>query len=304
MDVTELRTKPILVLGATGRQGSAVARHLLRRGWPVRALVRNPESPAAKDLNNRGVQLVRGDFEDRDSLLAAMNRAYGVFSVQNVWEHGPPGEIRQGTNIAEAAHGAGISHFIYSSVGSANRDTGVPHFESKAHLEERIKLLELPYTILRPVFFMENWEQIARQSLREGRIMQPLDPEKPLQQIAVDDIGAFVASAFEHPDDWIAHELDLAGDERTMPQVAETFSRVLNRRVEYVQITMDQFRRAAGDDMALMYEWFNIAGYQANINYLRRQIPGLKTLEQFLNDAAWVRQYAAPGGQTHGSMRR
>jgi uncharacterized protein YbjT (DUF2867 family) len=297
MQMSEVKTRPILVLGATGRQGGAVARHLAARGWSLRALVRDTNKPQSRELARRGIQLVAGDFDDPDSLRRAMNGVYGVFSVQQFWGVGPDAEVRQGTNVAEAAHLEGVSHFVYSSVGSANRDTGIPHFESKARIEERIKLLELPYTILRPVFFMENWEMIAGPTLRDGRIVQPLDADRSLQQLAVDDIGAFATLIFEHPDDWIAHELDIAGDELTLPQVAETFSRNLGRRIQYVQIPMEQFRRNVGPEMADMYQWFNDVGYQANISYLRRQHPGLKSLEQFLPEQQWVKQMVSPGAQ-------
>jgi uncharacterized protein YbjT (DUF2867 family) len=295
MQLGDLKGRPILVLGITGRQGSAVARHLLAAGWTVRGLVRDPGSKRARQAADRGVVLVEGDFEHPIALREAMKGAYGVFSVQDPWQAGPDGELRQGTNVAEAAHAAGISHFVYSSVGSANRDTGIPHFESKAQIEERIKLLELPYTIIRPVFFMENWELIVRDSLREGKIYQPLDPERPLQQIAVDDIGRLVSLAFEDPDEWIAHEVEVAGDELTMSRVAEVFSGVLGRRIEYVQISMEAFRAKAGPEMATMYQWFNDTGYHANINYLRRQIPGLKTLESFLREQEWVREQVGAG---------
>jgi uncharacterized protein YbjT (DUF2867 family) len=308
MQLGDLKGRPILVLGITGRQGSAVARHLLSAGWSVRGLVRDRTAPRAREAASAGITLFEGNFDDVPSLRAAMKGAYGVFSVQNFWEAGHDGELRHGTNIAEAAHTMGISHFIYSSVGSANRDTGIPHFESKAHIEERIKLLELPYTIVRPVFFMENWEQIARESLREGRLEQPLHPDRTLQQIAVDDIGIFVSRAFEDPDEWIAHEVDIAGDELSMSQVAATFGTLLGRRIEYVQVPMDQFRARAGPELAMMYQWFEDAGYRANISYLRRQIPGLKSLSQFLSAQDWVRELASADphhrSSTQGSTRR
>jgi uncharacterized protein YbjT (DUF2867 family) len=269
----------------------------------VRGLARDPQSPRARQAREAGISLVRGSFDDLETLRAAMKGAYGVFSVQNFWEAGHDGELRHGTNIAEAAHAAGISHFIYTSVGSANRDTGIPHFESKAHIEERIKLLELPYTIVRPVFFMENWEMIARDTLRAGRLEQPLSPDRSLQQIAADDIGIFVSRAFEDPDEWIAHEVDLAGDELTMREVAEVFSRVLDRPIEYVQVPLEAFRARAGPEMAMMYEWFQVSGYRANISYLRRQIPGLKTLHQFLSGQEWVRQYAGRENSRGGLPR-
>jgi uncharacterized protein YbjT (DUF2867 family) len=128
-----------------------------------------------------------------------------------------------------------VEHFIYSSVGSAHGQTGIPHFESKWEVEEYVREIGLPYTILRPVFFMQNWEMMCEMILG-GTLAQPLDPDKPFQQVAVEDVGAFAAIAFENPDRWIELEVDLAGDEQTMPEMAETFGRVLGREVSYYQV--------------------------------------------------------------------
>ena len=146
----------ILVTGATGNQGGAVARHLLqRRNCTVRAFVRDQNKPAAQALKQAGAELVEGDFSDRASLDRALQSASGVFSMQN-FQDGSEAEIRQGKAVADAASSAGIKHFVYSSVGSAERKTGIPHFDSKFQVEEYIRASGLPYTIMRPVFFFYN----------------------------------------------------------------------------------------------------------------------------------------------------
>lgn len=285
----------ILVSGATGSQGGAVARSLQERGFGVQALTRDPEKPQARELASKGAEVVEGNLDDRASIDRALDGVYGVFSVQQFFEAGYEGEVRQGINLADAAKNAGVSHFVYSSVGSAHRNTGIPHFDSKWEVEEHVRYVGLPYTILRPVFFMDNWEGMRDQIL-SGTLPQPLDPDKPLQQVAVEDIGAFTALAFEDPQKWVGREVDLAGDELTMPQVAETFGRVIGREVSYYQVPWDQFREMMGEEMAGMYEWFNEVGYEADIPALRGEHRGIESLEGHLRTHGWEEGRTASEG--------
>jgi uncharacterized protein YbjT (DUF2867 family) len=277
---------PVLVVGATGRQGGAVARHLLETQFRVRALVRDPKKPRARALAESGIELVQGDLDDHVSLERALDGTYGVFSVQNFFQAGYEGEIRQGTAIADLAKKVGVEHFVYSSVGSAYRDTRISHFETKRKIEEHLRNLDLPYTILRPVFFMHNWEGM-RERIFEGVFEGPLDPGKPLQQLAVDDLGAFAARALAGPQRWIGREVDIAGDELTMPETARVFGQVTGREVRYVQVAWDQFRQTAGDEITRMYEWFDEEGYEADVPALREEYLGLTTFEQYLRQSGW-----------------
>lgn len=280
----------ILVSGATGRQGGAVARHLLDNAFPVRALTRHRLQPAATDLAALGAQVVEGDLNDRASLDRVLDGVYGVYSVQTFAEAGLEGEVREGKQLADAAKAAGVSHFVYSSVAGANLNSGVPHFETKWRIEQHIRSIGLPYTILRPAFFMENWGQYQRTPILNGVIHEPLDPDKKLFQIAVDDIGITAATAFDNPDGWLGREVDLAGDALTMPQVAEVFGQLLKRNVMYKQVPWDEFSKAVGDEMARLYRWLNDSGYSTDIDALRSEFPHLKTLQQFLIGQGWVRE--------------
>src|ERR1041385_4678225 len=154
-----MNDKVIAVTGATGQQGGAVARKLLAEGWKIRALTRDTEKPAARELASLGAEVVPGDMENRAELDAAFKGAYGVFSVQNFWlpNVGFEGEIRQGKNVADAAKAAGVPHLVYSSVGAAHRGMGQKHFDSKWEVEQYIQSLDIPYTIFRPVLFMDNY---------------------------------------------------------------------------------------------------------------------------------------------------
>ena len=276
----------VLVTGATGNQGGAVARSLLDRGFPVRALTRDPDKPEARNLDERGAEVVWGDLEDRSSVEQALEGVYGVFSVQNFWETGYDREVRQGLMLADAAQAADVAHFVYSSVGSAYRETGILHFDSKWEVEEHVRGLGLPYTILRPVFFMQNWETM-RATILDGTLPQPLDPDKPFQQVAVEDVGAFAAIAFERPDEWIGREVDLTGDEQTMPEVAKTFGHVTGTEIVYHQVPWDQFEEQMGEEYAVMYRWFNDVGYEADVAALQREYPELTTLERYLRGHGW-----------------
>jgi uncharacterized protein YbjT (DUF2867 family) len=287
---------PILVTGATGQQGGAVLRHLRRQGFAVRALTRDVHSPAARTLAATGVAVVQGDFEDRASLARALDGASGAYAVQTPFQHGGvEGELRQGLAFADAANAAGIQHLVYSSVGSAERQTGIPHFESKYQIEEHIRALGLPHTILRPVFLMENF-LASRDTILGGTLAEPLRPATPLQMVAVDDIGAFAALAFANPARWLGRAIELAGDELTMPQAAACFGRVLGRPVQYVQVPTAEVRRtlgAGGADQVAMFTWFNRVGYSADIPAVRALYPALTTLEQWVRRAGWQGAVAA-----------
>jgi uncharacterized protein YbjT (DUF2867 family) len=286
----------IVVCGATGKQGGAVAQSLLDRGFRVRALTRDPQKPEAQALADQGAEVVQGDMEDRSAVdQVLVEGIYGVFSVQNFWETGYDREVQQGKTVADAAKAAGVEHFIYSSVGSAHRQTGIPHFESKWEVEEHVRKIGLPFTIFRPTFFMQNWEW-SREMILGGTLAQPLDPDKPLQQVAVEDLGAFAAIAFENPDSWTGREVDLAGDEQSMSEIAETFGRVTEREVSYYQVPWGQFEEQMGEEGTLNFRWLNDVGYEANIAALRQEYPELTTLERYLRSHGWEGVEVSAGG--------
>jgi len=255
---------------------------LREKGFPVRALTRDPDKPEARALIGHGTEVVRGDLDDRTSLARALDGVYGVYSVQSRTEKGIEGEIRQGIALADAARSENVSHLVYSSVGSADQHTGVPHFDSKFQIEEHIRELGLPYTFIRPVFFMENWTGM-RAGMEPGTLTLPLKPDTRLQMIAVDDIGATVAMAFEFPGRWQGHALDIAGDELSMNQVTQALSRLFGEDLKYVQAPWDKFEQQAGREMMLMFKWFEDVGYHADIPTLRQQHQSLMSFERWMH---------------------
>src|SRR5215208_1690225 len=178
---------------------------------------------------------------------------------------------------------------------AAHSETGIPHFESKWEVEEHVRGSGVPYTVLRPVFFMQNWEFMGEPILG-GTLPQPLDPDKPFQMVDANDIGVFATMAFENPGEWIGREVDLAGDEMTMPQIADTFSRVIGCQVDYFQVPWDQFEEQMGEEYALMYRWFDEHGYEADIAALKEEHPGLVTFEQYLRANGWENAGSSPEG--------
>jgi len=293
-------SKIILITGATGRQGGAVVRNMLPKGWKLRALTRNAKGSAAQELSRQGVEVVGGDLEDPASLNIALSGAYGAFSVQDFWSVGARREVLQGKNLADAAKKAGVAHFVYSSVGGAERNSGISHWESKWEVEQHVRKLKLPATILRPAAFMENYyiDQVEIGILK-GKLTDPIRADKAYQTIAVDDIGAFVALAFERPKEFIGAEIEIAGSELTNAQAAEVFGRVLGKKVKFQRIPLPIVRFVLGKEFYQMFRWFNQAGFKADIEGLRRRYPEvrLRSLEQWLRDEGWhkrARHVTAP----------
>lgn len=255
--------KTILITGATGKQGGATARHLQGKGFSLRALTRKPDGEPARALAKAGVEVVAGDLNDAASLGRALDGAWGVFAVQNTWEAGVAGEEEQGKRIAQLAREKGVQHYVYTSVGSAHKKTGIPHFDNKARVEETVRSLGFPsHVILRPVFFMENLT--SPWFLNGDKLATALKPETRLQMIAVDDIGAYGALAFTKAAELDKQEIDLGGDARTMPETAAVLSEALGRKIEFMRIPIEAVRQNS-DDFALMLEWFDRVGYSADI---------------------------------------
>lgn len=277
----ENQKKIILVTGATGHQGGAVAKELLKDNkFAVHAFVRDPEKPHALTLKEAGAKLVKGDFEEPDSIAEALEGVYGIFSVQQYLD-GIDSEIRHGKAVADAAQAAAVKHFVYASVGSANQKTGIPHFDSKYEIEQYIKQLSLPYTIMRPVFFMYNYQRMK--SINEqNTIYMPLKPTTKLQQISEDDYAKMVAQVFTQPDKFIGEEIDIASTELTMEEVAETFSEVMKKTINYQQVPFEQFKQQAGKEMAVMFRWFEEVGYKADLNQLEKTFFKLMNLKTYI----------------------
>jgi uncharacterized protein YbjT (DUF2867 family) len=284
-------SRTIVVLGATGQQGGGVVRALAADGrWRIRTISRNPDSDAARSLADRGIEVVAGDMDDAPSLRRVFENAHGVFSVQGT-DQGGEVETRRGIAVADAAKAAGVAHFIYSSVGGADRSSGVPHFESKWRVEEYVREIGLPASIVRPAFFMENFAKPSLRMTIMGMIRAWVPKTKPLQMIAVDDIGKWVAHAFAHPETFIGKAEEIAGDELTRPEIVAAFKR--HGWYPALPIPLPRLAfRPLPYDIRKMMEWFGTDGYTADIPALRARHPDLLTFDQWLSAQASARPIA------------
>ncbi|MRH90932.1 NAD(P)H-binding protein [Nocardia sp. SYP-A9097] len=286
---------PILVIGATGKQGGAAARALLERGWEVRAFVRDPEAPKAVALREAGARLVTGDLADAESLRTAMDGAYGVFlmltmmSGVNISLEAIADEERHGRTVADLALKAGISHLVYSSLNGVEMGSGIEYYDAKEHIEDYIRALDLPFTMLRPVSFMDNFATYNRPTRDGDNLVLALAmvPETPMALISVHDIGEFAAIAFERPDEFLGRTLGLAGDILTPVQIAETLAATSGLTPRTVQIPIEQLR-AFDEQVAKMFAYFNAHPAPAiDIAALRAAHPRLMTLADWARATDW-----------------
>lgn len=282
------RKLKVLVTGATGQQGGAVARALLERGHQVTAFTRKASGDAASRLAGLNASIAEGDFDTPDTLRAAALGVDTVFLMGNSWEAGPEAETRQGIKAVKVLARAGVGHVIYTSVASANRETGIPHFDSKYAVERRLVDSGLPYTISAPVAFMDNVVARGREGLAEGRLALALPPHRKLQQIAVGDIGRFVASLAERREAVFGRRIDIAGDERTGEEMADALARAIGCPFTYRQIPLEILRERS-PEVAAMFEWFDRVGYSADIDGLRREFPevGWQRFDDWAHATDW-----------------
>lgn len=254
----------VVVTGATGKQGGAVVKSLLERGHEVRAVTRSTDSAKARELANAGITLVRASLEDTAALTKALEGATSLFAMTTPFEGGTQA-------AANAAKAAGV-HLVFTSVGSANRQTGVPHFESKYEVEEHIAKIGVRATILAPVYFMENLF-FGKEQLAKGIYAAPLPPKRQLAQVAVSDVGAVAVRLLEEPSRFAGKRFDLAGDELTGNDVVAILSRVTSHPFTYFQVPLDVVRQRMGEDAVKMAEWFDRVGYTVDRAALRREFP-------------------------------
>ena len=280
------RRLEVLVTGATGKQGGHLVRELLSRGHSVRALTRKPDSPAAAELAELGATIVAGNFENRESLELAARGADTVFAMGTPFEAGEKAETRDGINVVRAAKAAGVKHLVYTSVAGADRATGIPHFDSKYEVEKVVRASNVPFTIIAPVFFMDNYlSEFFAAGLAQGSIAMALPATRRLQQVAVADVARFATLVIERRDEFLGKRIDVASDELTGTKAAAVLSDVLGRHIEYTALGLETVRQWS-EDQARMFDWFDRVGYDADIVGLRWLYPEIGW-QRFSN---WARE--------------
>jgi uncharacterized protein YbjT (DUF2867 family) len=260
----------VVVTGSTGKQGGAVAWGLLERGHKVRAVTRDPNSSQAKLLASAGATLVAASLEDTSAITKALEGATSLFAMTTP-SGGTQAERRQGIVAADAAKAAGV-HLVFTSVGSANRQTGIPHFDSKYEVEKHIAKIGVRATILAPVAFIENI-YFVKEQLAKGIYASALPPTRVLAQVAVVDIGAVAVRVLENAGRFTGKRFDLASDEVTGNDALAILSRVTGHPFSYFQVPLDVVRQRMGEDAVKMYEWFDRVGFTVDRAALRREFP-------------------------------
>jgi uncharacterized protein YbjT (DUF2867 family) len=266
--------RKILVTGATGQQGGSLARLLLQKKHKVYAFTRNTQSSTAQDLRNKGANVVKGDLDDFNSLERAVKDVESIFLMGTPFEDGTEGETRRGKMMADIAKEKKVTHLVYSSVANADKNTGIPHFESKYRIEQHIKNLGIPYTIIGPTFFMEN---LLGPGLQQGQLALPLSPNTILQQSALENIAEFSALVLESRKPFLGKRIDIASDEVTGEQAAEILSNELGYKIKYVAVPLEHVYRA-NEDMAHMYDWYEKVGTGIDITSLHQEYPEVNWL--------------------------
>jgi len=301
--------RPIVVSGATGLQGGAVARRLLAEGRSVRILTRHPNSERARSLSAQGAAAIQADLQDLASLREACRGAYGVFSVQDFWEHGYEREIRQGLNLIEAARAETIEHFVYASVGGVGRtqDLGITHFDTKAVIEAELKRSGLQWTIYRPVTFLENFtmEGPLQRMFRTGAVSFPFPGDRPFQLLAVDDEAALVAAAFQRPAAFAGLELEIASDRRRLDELAAAIATASGMNLTFQEVPIEAFsafvarttdagltaKTKIGPSLVPQLTWNRASatgGWNADLARVRLLHSKLRTVEQWARSIDWA----------------
>lgn len=280
------RNQTIVVTGATGLQGSAVTRHLLAGGWHVRALTRNPQSEKAQAISALGAAVVQGDMNDAGSLAPVFDGAYGVFNVQNPVISGIEGEIRQGKNVADAARQVGIQHVVYGSAGTGVKGTGVPSWESKLVIEEYMKSLDLPLTILRPMAFMELMTEKKFFSPVSTWHIMPLlmGGTRKVVWLCTEDLGFIVAKAFAEPDRFIGQDLKLASDVQSIDECRAIYREVTGKDTPRFPMPLWLFERFGfiGKDLTIMWRWLRDAAIDLDTGPTKAIHPAALSVRSFL----------------------
>jgi uncharacterized protein YbjT (DUF2867 family) len=278
--------RTVFITGATGNQGSGVAKSLVEAQYKVKALTRNPESSTAKKITHANLEYVKGDLNDVNTYKAYLQDTDAVFSVQS-GENGVIAEIKQGKDLADIARQVGVKHFIYSSVAGAGLHTGIPHWESKREIEEHIKSINLPFTILRPSYFYENYlfPQVSSR-IPKGKLVTPLNGEKVLQLMSAGDIGKICVQILNAPEKYIHKTITMAAEQLSHDQVATLFSEILGRPIKYNKLPAIITRLAMGKNLYRMFSWLNNNNpiFIEDLEGFRKDYPFMEPLKKWISD--------------------
>jgi uncharacterized protein YbjT (DUF2867 family) len=274
----------IFVTGGTGNQGGAVARNLSQQGFIVKVLTRNTNSAKTQNLKNLNIELVQGDLNDAGTYRKYLQDVYGIFSVQT-FESGVKKEISQGITLATLGKEFGVKHFLYSSVVGAQLNTGVPHMDSKFEIENHIRQSGLPFTIIRPTSLYENFliPQVKKGILK-GKLVQPVNRGTIQHYVAAEDIGKAAVKIFQNSHEYLGRTIPLATEQLSTQEVADAFTKVLNKKIEYKKLPVFITRLFLGNGLYKMFKWVNEKSVftKEDVESTRKEFPNLLSLEKWI----------------------
>ncbi|MGW5328375.1 NmrA/HSCARG family protein [Streptomyces sp. NPDC004014] len=263
----------IAVTGATGAQGGATARALLAAGHHVRALTRTPAAPAARALHRLGADVRRADLDDRPSLDAALAGADSLFAVTTPFGTDTATEVRQGRTLLDAAADARLGHAVFTSAAHADRRTAIPHYDSKAEIERHLRTTGVPWTVVAPAAFMDNFASgWTLEGLRENTFAWPMPADRPLTLIPAEDIGAFACLALTRPAEFTGRRVEIASDELTAAGIAAVLATAAGLALAHREVPLAEVR-AHSHDLAAMFGYFGTTGLDVDVAALRRAHP-------------------------------
>ena len=283
--------KSVLIFGSTGNIGGAASRQLLNRGWQVRAATRNPESEKAQTLLKLGAEIVQADMENKASLENAFNGIEKVLSIQNWTIAGVEGEKRQAKLVAEVAKSAGVTHLVYASAGTGERDTGIPHFDNKVEVEDYMRSLNLPITIVRPTPFMEL---LSEKEFYPAMASWGVEPkivgwDLPIPWVAVNDLGQAVANAFDDPKIWVGRDVPMCGDIKSLGESQAIFEQIDGKKPTRIPLPLWMFEKMAGDEFTAMWKWLDewvgqegVSGLKDIMEQSHELVPEMLDMESWL----------------------
>lgn len=284
----------ILLIGVTGGTGGNVVKGFLEQGITnLRVITRKIDlnRPALKQINDIGIELVEANLDDENSLEAAFVDIEAVYCHATAPDTAKPQpeEIERAKTVVKIAKKAEIKHFVYNSAGGVDRNTKVSHIQQKFQIEQIIKNAGLPATMLRACLFMEEfWKKYTRPGILKGTFRFSIQPDKPLHLITTKDMGKVAAYVIKYPDKYIGKEIELAGDVLTPSQMAEAFSKVQETKVVHQEVPPWIFLLFLQKELYHIIQFYRNQGYQADVNHLRAEFPGLlTTFEQFLQETNW-----------------
>jgi uncharacterized protein YbjT (DUF2867 family) len=280
-------TKTIFVTGVTGNQGSSVAKNLLEKGYTVIGLTRDPDSEKSQALKNAGAELIKGDLNSPETYKDRLRDVQGVFSMQT-YAHGIDKELVQGIQLANHAKESGVKHFLYTSISGCDLQTGIPHWEIKHQIENHIKAIGLPYTIIRPVSFYQNFlfPQVSSR-INKGKLVTPTVANRTMQFISTDDIGPISVKIFEQPENYLGKTITIGAEQMDMKQVADVFSTVLGRKITYQKLPGFITRLAMGKNLHKMFNWCNKNDciFIKDLDAIKSEFPGMTRMDH------WIKQH-------------